>query len=210
MASTNEPAEPLNTKWKQGVFIRMSAITNMLVWGALVGQYIYYILASGALFIAILGEFFIVCLGLLLSYATFVLSRKNSLFLRILATIMQLLFLIIYAFLVAFINGPFTIPLLIIEVGLAALNCLGFFDHLAGNKRIITGRCRLGNLWPSRKAKALPAIAIAVVVALGVASLNSFWVTIPIRAPDGTTTTSSFWGGARTCSPPLSRATCYQ
>ncbi len=195
MAWKNLAAEHRRATWKQGTFIRISAITNILVWGALVGQYLYYILASGALFIAVLGEFFVACIGLLLSYVTLVFSRENSLFLRILATSLQLVFLLVYAFLVAFINGPFTTPLLVVEVGLAALNFLAFIDHLAGNRRIITGQCRLGKLWPTRRAKAAPAIAVAVVVALGVASFNSFWATIQIRAPDGATTTSSFWGG---------------
>ena len=180
--------------WNQQHFIRICAITNVVTWGLMLGQYIWYFSITGAIFIAVLGEFYIMCLGVVLSLFTWWFPRLHSRFLKGFAGIIHLVLLIAFLFLALLFNGPFGVPLFIIEVAIAFLNFMAFIEHVTSWKDSpSTPRHELRAIFP-RAIKSAPAIAIAALGVLGLLSLNSFWMTITIRAPDDARTTSSYWG----------------
>lgn len=182
------------SSWNKQHFIRLSAITNIVTWGLMLGQYIWYFSITGALFIAILGEFYIICLGFVLSIFTWWFPRLHSRFLKDFAGIIHLVLFLAFLFLALFFNGPFSVPLFIIEVGIAIINLLAFIEHVTSRKDLALIR---GDNWRqivSRAIRSGPAIAIASLVVFGFLSINSFWMTITIKAPDNAKTTSCYWG----------------
>jgi hypothetical protein len=175
-------------------FPRMSAIINLLVWGAMMAQYIWYFSLNGALFVAVLGEFYLICLGFVLSFVAFYFSRQKARFLKIIAVCIQLVFVLAFLFLALFFNGPFGVPLLIVEIGIAVINFLAFMGSIIGMKTVGAKPDHKPRRNAMHRLKYAPVIIISSLVVFGVASMNSFWIAIPIKAPDDMKTTSSFWG----------------
>jgi hypothetical protein len=177
-----------------GSVIRISTIVNVVTWGTMAGQYLWYFSISGALLIAVLGEFFLICLGLGLSIFSLYFSRQKSRALKITAMLIQLVIFLAFLFLASLFNGPFGVPLLILEIGIATVNFLAFMGHIIGMKtpapthNYNPHRCLLQRL------RYAPAIILACLVVFGIACFNSFWISITVKAPDDATTTSSYWG----------------
>ncbi len=171
----------------------MSAIVNVVTWGAMASQYVWFFSITGALFVAVLGEFFLICLGLGLSIFTLYFSRQKALVLKVVAMLIQLVNFFAFLLLALIFNGPFGVPLLIVEIGIAAINFLAFIGHIIGMRTPAPASESHSHRKPSRQILA-PVIIISCLVVFGIACFNSFWVTIPIKAPDSAKTTSSYWG----------------
>ncbi|HME54819.1 MAG TPA: hypothetical protein VKM55_21625 [Candidatus Lokiarchaeia archaeon] len=180
--------------WNKQHFIRISAITNVVTWGLMLGQYIWYFSITGAVFIAVLGEFYIMCLGVVLSLFTWWFPRLHSRFLKGFAGIIHLVLFLAFLFLALLFNGPFGVPLFIIEVGIAFLNFIAFIEHVTSWKDTVPFQNAGWRKNVSRVIKSGPAIAVACLAVFGLLSINSFWMTITIKAPDNAKTTSSYWG----------------
>jgi hypothetical protein len=172
----------------------MSAVVNVVTWGAMVSQYLWYFSMSGALFIAVLGELFLICAGLALSIFTLYFSRQRAPVLKVIAMLFQLVNFLAFTLLALIFNGPFGVPLLIVEIGLAAINFLAFVGHTIGMKTSAPTNDIGSQRNVSRRSIYAMTITIGCLVMFGIACFNSFWVTIPIKAPDNAKTTSSYWG----------------
>jgi hypothetical protein len=170
------------------------SIVNVVVWGTMVAQYLYFPLAHDAVMIALLGELFLMCAGLVASVLCYHATRQPYRVLRIAGAFIQLLLGLVFVLLCLVFNGPFGVPLFLVELGTAALNGLAFIEQVIGLRG--TRQEQSVHYHPDvrRTLKSWPVIVIACTAVLGFGSVNSFWISFTIEAPAGATTTSSYWG----------------
>nr|MDO8108748.1 hypothetical protein [Candidatus Sigynarchaeota archaeon] len=196
----------IKTRLKLPFFIFASGILDILVWSLMIAQYIVYSIMTRAVFVGFFGEFYFICLGLLLSIlVTGCFTRGSRLFHGI-GTGIHLVQFLVFLALALFFNGPFGIPLLLVAIVLAASNFMAFLEAIKISRRFEPLSKSNEGIFTRKKLvgfiKSGFVIAACCAAILGIASVNSFWTTISIRAPDGARTTSSYWGG-----PDLKQAT---
>ncbi len=175
-----------------------SGIADLVVSSFLAGQYLYFFMLQRALFIAVLGEFYVVCLLVLLSAVAINMLKRSSRLARWVGGIIHALFFLGLLVLVLLFNGPFVPLLLLLELLLAGLNLSAFLAYWRCWETFQAGHSKTGATLgiQGARARSIPIrglIGLACVVAIGFVLLNSFWGQITIRAPDNAKTTCSYW-----------------
>nr|MDO8111262.1 hypothetical protein [Candidatus Sigynarchaeota archaeon] len=203
-------AEQEALRWKKlPFFIRASGITNILIWGLMAVQYLYFFAVSGALFTAIIGEFYVMCLGLVFSGFALFCFRKNTRLYTGIGNGIQFTNALVFLALALFFNGPFSILLFLVEIGLACFNILAVIEASIVSKKLTrNGASKPFTLQQRRQFLRSGAMIVVICTAgLGVASMNSFWMTVTVQAPATARTTSSYWGGPTLLETPVTKET---